>query len=77
MNKNIRFAPFALVALGACNASPEEIRRENEKTRAQNLEMKASITGYNIRVWTDPDTKREYVIVNGNGVAITPRLPKE
>lgn len=79
MNKTLYCTPvLAAAALAGCSPTAEDVRKENEKTRAQGLEVKSAIASFNVRVWTDPDTGREYVIVNGgNSLAITPRLPKE
>lgn len=77
MNKNLYYTQGILAALAGLSACGSVADREDrdQRERSQGLERKVEITPYVIRVWTDPDTKREYVVVSGNGVAITPRLP--
>lgn len=80
MNKSLYFPPiFVAASLAGCAPSDHDRVRESRKNMAtQGVEMKVSTSGMDVAIWRDPDTGREYVVVGTvNGVAITPRLPKE
>jgi hypothetical protein len=57
-----------LLFLAGCSAAPQPA--EEKKTE----KLSSTVAG-SVRVYTDPETKCEYLmLINPNGVAITPRL---